>query len=62
MVAQPPHSNLLILTHRKKETLIADARSNLSNKHNFACMKVNLSVIMRPMLDVYKEDFSLISA
>lgn len=62
LMAQPPHNNLPIMTHRQEETFLAYTRCNLPNKHNLAGMKVNLSVIMRPMLDINKENFSLICA
>lgn len=62
MMTQPPYNNLLVLAHRQEEGLVVDVRGYFSNECYFAGMKVNLSVVIRSVLDVNKEDLSLISA
>lgn len=61
-MTQPPYNNLLVLTHRQEEGLIIDIRGNLSNECDFARMEVHLCVVMRSVLDIHKEDLSLIGA
>ena len=60
-MAQPPNNNLLILAHGQEEGFIVDVRCDFPYECDLAGMKVYFRVVMCPVLDVYKEDFSLIS-